>query len=213
MRIPRRLLPIALLVAATPACLSGREGVAATQPDKLPDYDALQASETQLQAQVSAAEADAQVAARSPDPSDDAPAAEALADANKNLERVELMLAKFEEDSARKQAEPIVPLLPYGLGALAVEAIVAVSSRRKRKLYASAFRNLKSGQLLTSAGDVLRAMGAMHSVPPPMPVTVTATSGYFQVVPSPYPDQGIAANVVDGALPSAPSSPPSTNVG
>lgn len=160
---------LALAAALCAACATGREAVQVHAPELLPQFDALISREKALQEQIPVLEQAVEAAVASPDPADDVPAAEALAAANQELQSVEAQIAPIEERTIRNQAEPFSPLLPYGLGALAIEAVVAISSKRKRQLYASAFRQLTKGQLLTSAGEILKALGAKHSSPPPEP--------------------------------------------
>jgi len=184
----------ALVLALLPGCAVDRQAVASSTPEALPEYDRQLAEEAAAQAAVSAAEGQVESAAQSPDPSDDLPAAEALAAANRRLAGAEEALAGLEERAARRQAEPLAGLLPYGLGALALEAVAALSSRRKRSLYASAFRSMSKGKLYTAAGDVLRAMGAMHSRP-----ETVATSGYV----SSSSAEGATTIVINTTSPSA----------
>lgn len=137
--IPKKLIVLLLGLLLT-SCAVTREDVPA---DLLPQYDA-------LVQQVQKAE-------ESPDPSDDAPAEDAL--------------AALESRVAQRNAEPLAGLLPYGLGGLALEAVGALASRRKRRLYGSALKNLSTGQLASAGGDMLKAWGARHSSPQPPEVS------------------------------------------
>lgn len=161
-----RIAPLLLALLAA-SCAVDRSAVSAVSHDALPEFDRASADSDRASAEVARLEQAALAAAETPDPTDDQAAAEALAAANLDLQQAEYALAKIEDEVARKQASPLASLLPYGIAPLALEAVVALSSRRKRKLYSSAFRNLSRGQLLTSAGDVLKALGAQHSTPPP----------------------------------------------
>jgi len=110
-------------------------------PDLLPEWDRLELAEQAAQA--------------TPDPADD--------------QAVEEQFAELESRISKRQAQPFADLLPYGLGALALEVVGAVGSRRKRKLYGSAIKSISSGQLAQAAGDALKAWGVQHSSPQPPP--------------------------------------------
>ena len=166
MNLPARVLA-ALSLALLSACATGRDAVAVGAPQDLPAYDALIADEARLVAELPALEHAAAEAAVTPDPADDAPAQAALAKHVSTLERVELALAELEERGIRGQGAPFKDALPYGLGVLALEAGVALLSKRKRKLYVSAAKALGKGQVATMVGDVLKAYGAQHSTPQP----------------------------------------------
>lgn len=72
---------------------------------------------------------------------------------------------EFESRMAKEQAAPFAGLLPYGLGAIGLELVGVFASRRKRKLYAEAIKNISKGQVAASVGDALKAWGAQHSSP------------------------------------------------
>jgi hypothetical protein len=173
-----RILPLLLSVPLLVSCATDRAAVAAYAPDLLPAFDQLSAREAELKLALPGLEDAVEAAVESPDPADDLLAAEALAEANRELQEVEGRLQPIEERVIRDQAAPLGGLLPYGLGALATELLVAASSRRKRKLYASALRSLSKGQLLTTAGDILKALGHQHSSPPPEPVTASSSGAW-----------------------------------
>ena len=173
-----RNLIVLLLTSLLASCLSGREGVQAFAPELLSQWDQSVARENELKSQLPALERSAQDAVASENLDDDAPAAEALASANTELAAVEAVLAPIEERVNREQAQPVADglgLLHPALGALVMSA-VPLLGRRGRKLYWSALRNASRGQLLTSAGDVLKALGAHHSEPEPQPISLSMSS-------------------------------------
>jgi len=99
-------------------------------------------------------------------------AAQVEAEATPGLEddaAVEAEWERFESEVAKRQAGPFAGLLPYGLGAVALEVVGALGSRRKRKLYGSALKNIGSGQVAAAAGDALKAWGVQHSSPQSQP--------------------------------------------
>jgi len=114
---------------------------ASVPPDMRQEFDDLELAE--------------KVASETPDPSDDA--------------AVEAAWADLESRIAKRQASPFAALLPYGLGGLALELVGALGSKRKRKLYGSAIKNISSGQVAAAAGDALKAWGVQHSSPQPQP--------------------------------------------
>ena len=176
MNLPARLATVLVLLLA-PACSTGRDAVAVGSPQDLPTYDALTADVAQLTAELPALEQAAQDAKLTPSPADDAPAQAALSRHLSTLERAEAALAELEAQGIRNQGAPFKDLLPYGLGALALEAGVALFSKRKRTLYVKAVKSLSKGQLSTMAGDVLKAYGAAHSSPQPPPDSQSPSSG------------------------------------
>lgn len=80
---------------------------------------------------------------------------------------VEEAWADLEARIAKRQAGPFAALLPYGLGAIALELVGVAGSRRKRKLYGSAIKSISSGQVAAAAGEALKAWGVQHSSPQP----------------------------------------------
>jgi hypothetical protein len=163
MRIPT-LIAAALLSCA---CRASQASVEVYSPALAPAYKAAVEREAELTAELPKLEQAAAEAVATPDSSDDAPAVEQLAKANKELQAIEDALAEIETQNIRDQASPFAPLLPAGLGVIALEAVTAFASKRKRKLYSSAFRALTKGQLLTTTGEILKALGAKHSTPQP----------------------------------------------
>ncbi len=93
-------------------------------------------------------------------------AAEATPDPADDLE-VEAEWAEFESRMAKEQASPFMALLPYGLGGIGLELVGIFASRRKRKLYSTALKNIGSGQIAAAVGDGLKAWGVQHSTPQP----------------------------------------------
>lgn len=178
--------PILPLVAALAmilpfaSCAQSRESVRQTVPELADQWDRLEQRESQLeQVEIPALESRAREAVATPTLSDDAAAAEALAAANRELLQVRQELVKIEDAAARKQASPLAGLLPGGLGFAAVEALLLVGSKRKRRLYATAFSSVGKGKLLTAAGEILKALGAADSRPEPE-TAYTASSGYSE---------------------------------
>ncbi len=163
---------IGLLSAGIVACASpSRQEVTLHAPELLARFDELKSQEKTLHEQMPALEAAVEAAVASPSPDDDVPAAEALAAANQELNRVEAELAPIEERVHKGQAEPVAGVLGAihpALGVLLM-AGVPLMGKRGRKLYGSAFRNGARGHLLTAAGDILKALGAQHSSPQPTP--------------------------------------------
>lgn len=162
------LAPLALLGGA---CAVDR---ASTPPDLLEQYDALEHQESDAKLDVANQELALQAALETPDPQDDRAAAQNLADANKNLQSVEDRFAAFETKVNERRAAPLNLLYP-GLASLAT-ALIPLVGPRGRKLYASAIRSATRGKLLTTAGEILKAMGAYHSEPRPPQTTVTVKS-------------------------------------
>lgn len=113
----------------------------ATPPDLRDEWDQLERAE--------------QAAQLTPEPEDDA--------------AVEAAWADLEGRISKRQAEPWAWLLPAGLAPLALELVGALGSKRKRKLYGSALKQVSKGQLASAAGEALKAWGASHSSPQPPP--------------------------------------------
>lgn len=161
-------LAISAGVSLGVACVTDRASVQSQAPDLLGEFDGMERQEKQLQSDVALSEARVRAADLTLDPADDLPAAEALASANRKLQALEDQFASFEQKFNERRVSPFIGpanvLLP-GLGGSLLAAAVPLLGRRGRKLYVSAFRNLTKGQLLTSAGDILKAMGAQHSSP------------------------------------------------
>jgi hypothetical protein len=161
MRRSPLLLTLALLFAS---CQATRP---VDESDLLVEWDHLEQEEQSAQSGVREAELRAQEAVESPDPADDLPAAEQLAQANQALNSVEARFADLErrilERRGLKIAGPLNALYP-GIGALVMAAVPLVG-KRGRKLYGSALRNTSKGQLMVAAGDILKALGASHSSP------------------------------------------------
>lgn len=176
MNLPTRLAAVLALLLA-PACAGGRDAVAVGSPQDLPAYDALTADVEQLAAELPALEQAVQAAKLTPSPADDAPAQAELARHLSALERAEAALAELEANGIRNQGAPFKDLLPYGLGALVLEAGATLFSKRKRTLYVKAVKSLSKGQVSTMVGDVLKAYGAAHSSPQPPPSGQTPSSG------------------------------------
>lgn len=154
------------LSAVMVGCASpGRDQVQLHAPELIERFDQLMRESERLAQEIPLLEQAAIDAVASPDPSDDLPAAEALAAANTQLAQVEAELAPIEERVHRGQAKPITD----GLGALhpllgaAAMAAVPLLGSRGRKLFTSALRKGARGQLLTAAGDILKMLGAQHS--------------------------------------------------
>ena len=163
-----RLLPL-ILLAPLCACAASRDQVALHTPDSLELFDRLIAEERELKDQLPQLELAVEQAVISPSPKDDTPAAEALAVANRRLQEVEAQLEPIERRVNQGQARPVADAaggIHPALSAL-VMALVPLAGQRGRKLYWSALRSAARGQLLTSAGEILKAMGARHSSPQP----------------------------------------------
>jgi len=143
-----RLAPL-LAVAALASCQVTRADV---PQDLLSLYDA-------AQDRLKQAEADAEAALQSPDPSDDGPAGIALDAAHENIDRL-------EQEVNRRRVEPLSNLHPLlGLLLPLVPVATGLASKRGRKHYLSSMKNLTRGELLAAGVDVLRAWGAAHSSP------------------------------------------------
>ena len=166
-----RLSALALSVALLCSCAAGRQDVALFAPELLSSYDQLVQREDQLKQELPELEAAAEAAVESPDPSDDLPAAEALALANAELAAIEAQVAPIEERVLRAKAQPVADVassIHPALGALLMAA-VPLAGKRGRKLYGSMLRSAARGKLLVAAGDILKILGAQHSSPQPPP--------------------------------------------
>lgn len=180
-----RLILSTVLAASLASCAIGRDQVASMRPDLLAEFDANLARENALKAELPFLEQAASDAVLSPDPSDDLPAAEALAEANAELAKVEAPLAEIErqvlERTGATVAGPLGAIHP-ALSALAMAALPLVG-RRGRKLYGSALRSASKGQLLVTAAEVIKALGIMHSgQPQPQPPQSASSSQAAEVV-------------------------------
>jgi hypothetical protein len=180
MRISRILAALPLLAS----CALSRGQVSSLAPDLLPEWDRSIQLEDELKSRLPELELAAAEAVASPDPSDDLPAAEALARANEALQKVEAPLAEIErkvlERTGAQVAGPLNALHP-ALGALAMAAVPLIG-RRGRKLYSSALRSASKGQLLVSAADLLKVLAGLHSSPQPQSQPMSESSGGAVVV-------------------------------
>lgn len=130
---PGLLLAYALVLIAAMLVLAG----CAVPPD--------------LRERYAEAVAQAEAAALTSDPADDAVA--------------EARLVALEQAVIERNASPWASLLPGGIGVAAVSVLKVLGSRRVRRHYAGALKSISRGQVLVALGDVLKAEGASHSSP------------------------------------------------
>jgi hypothetical protein len=164
MKIPLVALALPLLLALV-ACSIVRDDVREERPDLLQAFDAAQQAAEQAERDLGAAQALAEEATLTPGDEDDQEAAGLQEEAGRRLSDAEAQLAQVESKVIEGRAQPLNGLLPYGLGAVAVELLKVAGSRRVRRHYGSAVRSISRGQILVAAGDLLKGLGARHSSP------------------------------------------------
>jgi len=162
-----RTFPAVLIALSLCACTVDRAAVQQAAPDLVSDFDALTKAELDAKAALQKAQDEIVAARATPDEADDELAAANAERSARVLADVEDRFAAFEQKVIAREAQPF-SALPYGLGALVTAAVPMLGSRGRRQ-YANALRSLSRGQLLNMGGDLLKALGAQHSVPPAPP--------------------------------------------
>lgn len=161
------LLPL-LLLALVVACAMNRDSVRTHAPELLPQYEAAEAKEAELKAELETAKAELEAAQATEDTSDDQAAEARIRELAPKLEDLERQFLDLEQAFNRRQVEPFLgPLDPFIPGGkeLITLGLLPLLGRRGRKHYGNALRNVPRGQLLTALGDIIKAFGLQHSTP------------------------------------------------
>lgn len=157
-----------LLALLLTSCAATSADVKAYTPDLSTSYEAAIKRSEEIERDLNAAHAELQVAALTPDTSDDAPIEARIRALGAELESVNEQLDSTERVAMERKYGPLTTAVDLltpgtGLGSLGLAALALYPTSRRRKRYSEAFKQLKTGNVLLATGELLKVIGAQHS--------------------------------------------------